>query len=299
MQHITVLKSEAVEALALKPNSIVVDATFGAGGHAKLICEQLSKEGTYIGIDADETAFLENTLGTQKNGPKIHLVHNNFANVSEVLGSLHIKRVDGILADLGWRTDQFTDGGKGFSFHGDEPLLMTYGQPESYTFTAHDVVNDWEEENIADVIYAYGEERYSRRIAKAIVTARKTQSIKTAAELASIIEAAVPVFYKKGKTHPATKTFQAIRIVVNDELGTLETFINAALHALAPQGTLAIITFHSLEDRIVKLRFREYAKTDDFHIETKKPIVASREELLENPRARSAKLRVITKITTN
>lgn len=298
MQHITVLKSEAVKALELKPNSIVVDATFGAGGHAGLICEQLSKEGTYIGIDADETAFLGNTLDTKKDGPRIHLVHNNFANVSEVLGSLHITHVDGILADLGWRTDQFTDSGKGFSFHADEPLLMTYGRAEDYTFTAHDVVNDWDEANLADVIYAYGEERYSRRIAKAIVAARKLGVIKTAAELASIIESAVPVFYRKGKTHPATKTFQAIRIVVNDELGTLETFISAALHALAPQGTLAIITFHSLEDRIVKLRFKEYAKAGEYHILTKKPIVPTREELLENPRARSAKLRVIRKITT-
>jgi 16S rRNA (cytosine1402-N4)-methyltransferase len=295
MKHITVLQSEAVSALELSPNYIVVDATFGAGGHGKLICEQLGKEGVYIGIDADATAFAENTLEDRSNGPRVHLVNDNFANLNNVISSLHIKEVDAVLADLGWRTDQFTDGGKGFSFNGDEPLLMTYGDPEKYTFTAYDIANSWEEENIADVLYGYAEERHSRRIAKAIVEARRSGEITTSLQLANIIEEAVPHFYRKGKIHPATKTFQAMRIAVNDEFGTLETFIKQALNHLAPQGILAIITFHSLEDRIVKLRFREYAQTDSFQILTKKPIVASREELLQNPRARSAKLRVIQK----
>lgn len=295
MKHITVLQKEAVTALQLKPDSVVVDATFGAGGHAKLICGQLSKEGTYIGIDADKSALVSSNLVEQKNGPTIHLVHNNFANLTDVLSSLNIKNVDGILADLGWRTDQFTDGGKGFSFSADEPLLMTYGDPEHYPFTAYDIVNDWDEENIADVIYGYAEERYSRRIAKAIIAARKQGEIKTASQLAAIVESAVPSFYKKARIHPATKTFQALRIAVNDELGKLEQFISAALNSLRPNGVLAIITFHSLEDRVVKLRFKEYAKLDHFEILTKKPIVASLEELSINPRARSAKLRVIRK----
>ena len=297
MKHITVLQKEAVAALELSPNSIVVDATFGAGGHAKLICEELSNEGVYIGIDADKTAFEGNTLEGKQVAPTIHLVNDNFANLSNVLGSLHIKKVDAVLADLGWRTDQFTDGGKGFSFNGDEPLLMTYGNPESYPFTAYDIVNSWEEENIADILYGYAEERHSRRIARAIVEARKSDEIKTASHLAAIIESAVPGFYRNGKIHPATKTFQAMRIAVNDELGTLERFIASALSHLATDGILAIITFHSLEDRIVKLRFREFAKTGEYFIITKKPIVATRAELLANPRARSAKLRVIQKIT--
>lgn len=297
MKHITVLQSEAVAALELSPDSIVVDATFGAGGHAKLICEELSNEGVYIGIDADKTAFEGNALEGKQVAPTIHLVNDNFGNLSDVLGSLHIKKVDAVLADLGWRTDQFTDGGKGFSFNGDEPLLMTYGDPESYPFTAYDIVNSWEEENIADILYGYAEERHSRRIARAIVEARKSTEIKTASHLAAIIEAAVPGFYKNGKINPATKTFQALRIAVNDELGTLERFIASALSHLAEDGILAIITFHSLEDRIVKLRFREFAKTGEYFIITKKPIVANREELLANPRARSAKLRVIQKIT--
>ncbi len=298
MKHITVLQSEAVAALTLNRSSIVVDATFGAGGHAKLVCEQLGDEGVYIGIDADKTAFADNTLEGKKSGPTIHLVNDNFSNLSEIVSSLHIKKVNGILADLGWRTDQFTDGGKGFSFSADEPLLMTYGSPEQYTFTAYDIVNSWQEENIADVLYGYAEERMSRRIAKAIVMARKKAKITTAAALAAVVESAVPGFYKKAKIHPATKTFQALRIAVNDELGTLERFISAASSLLAPQGTLAIITFHSLEDRIVKLRFRELAQTEGFSLVTKKPIVATREELLANPRARSAKLRVIKRTET-
>jgi 16S rRNA (cytosine1402-N4)-methyltransferase len=296
MKHITVLQNEAVESLQLQSNSVVIDATYGAGGHAKLICQKLNQKGTYIGIDADSTAFAESSLSEIINGPKVHLVNDNFANLDEILSSLQIKQVDGILADLGWRTDQFTDGGKGFSFGSDEPLLMTYGDPEKYTFTAHDIVNSWEEENIADVLYGYAEERHSRRIAKAIVTARKLNEIKTASQLASIIQESVPGFYRKGKIHPATKTFQAMRIAVNDELGKLESFISSALNSLRPNGVLAIISFHSLEDRIVKLRFRDYGKTDEYEILTKKPIVATREELLQNPRARSAKLRVIKKI---
>ncbi len=299
MKHITVLEEEAVTALNLKPDSIIVDATYGAGGHAKRICVQLNKQGTYIGIDADKTALDASELVERIDGPKIHLVNENFANLDEVLSSLHIKAVDGILADLGWRTDQFTDGGKGFSFNANEPLLMTYGEPEKYPFTAHDIVNSWEEENIADVLYGYAEERHSRRIAKAIVDARKLGEITTSGQLSAIIESAVPVFYKKGKINPATKTFQAMRIAVNDELGTLEKFITSALSALAPDGILAIITFHSLEDRVVKLRFREAKESGDYRLLNKKPIVSTREELLSNPRARSAKLRIIQKHNSN
>ena len=298
MKHITVLKEAAVEALALKADSVVVDATYGAGGHAELICSLLSNKGTYIGIDADMTALEVSPLSKMKGGPKVHLINDNFQNLHEIIGSLHIKEVDAILADLGWRTDQFTDGGKGFSFSADEPLLMTYGDPEKYPFTAYDIVNSWDEENIADIIYGYAEERHSRRIAKAIVEARRRAKILTAADLAKVIEGSVPGFYKNGKINPSTKTFQAMRIAVNDELGTLERFISSALSALKEGGILAIITFHSLEDRVVKLRFRDAAKTDDFQLLVKKPIVATREELLENPRARSAKLRVIQKITT-
>jgi 16S rRNA (cytosine1402-N4)-methyltransferase len=296
MKHITVLPKEGVEALALKPDSVIVDATLGASGHGLRICEALGGKGTYIGLDADITAIEGSPLKNQSGGPSIHLVQKNFAQIREVVSSLHIDEVDGILADLGWRTDQFTDGGKGFSFSADEPLSMTYGAPEDYTFTASDIVNEWDEENIADIIYAYGEDRQSRKIARAIIAARTIAPIKTAKELSQVIEAVMPPFYKRAKINPSTKTFQALRIAVNDELGVLEKFITEAVTLLAPQGRLAIITFHSLEDRIVKLRFRDLAATGDFRLVVKKPIVASDDELMENSRARSAKLRILEKI---
>lgn len=296
MKHITVLKKEAVALLELRPDSVVVDATYGAGGHAREICSQLDSSGTYIGIDADQTAFADSFLHTQHDGPQFHLCNDNFANISEIVRSLHIREVDAILADLGWRTDQFTDGGRGFSFTADEPLAMTYGDPSSYLFTAHDIVNGWSEEDIANVIYAYGEERYARRIARAIVALRRTAPIKTARELAALVAEAVPGG-RHSKINPATKTFQALRIAVNDELKVLETFIADAARLLAKDGVLAIITFHSLEDRQVKLAFRELAQTGEYELLTKKPIVPSEAELRENPRARSAKLRGIRKIT--
>ncbi len=297
MKHITVLQSEAITALGLRPSSVVVDATYGGGGHAQMICEQLSSRGVYIGIDADQTAFSDNPLDLKKIKPVIHLINNNFSNLKDILSSLHIKQVDGILADLGWRTDQFTDGGKGFSFQAEDPLLMTYGDPDSYAFTAYDLVNGWDEEDIANVLYGYGDERYSRRIARAIVTAREKQPIATAKELADIIAYAMPKIAKyKSSINLATKSFQAIRIAVNDELKVLEQFIDQAIECLAPGGRLAIISFHSIEDRIVKLKFKELTASDEFEILTKKPITASDDELMNNPRARSAKLRIITRI---
>jgi len=171
MQHTTVLLHEAVDGLQLSPNDTVVDATFGSGGHAKEIAQKLSKKGCYIGIDADESALDQGKLG--KVSPQIHLVHNNFSQITNILSSLHIENVDAILADLGWRMEQFADGEKGFSFMHDGPLHMTFGKPQDYTFTAEDIVNDWEEHVIADVLYGYAEERFARRIAKAIVEARK------------------------------------------------------------------------------------------------------------------------------
>ncbi len=296
MNHITVLKEQTVALLNLTPKSVVVDATYGAGGHAKQICEKLDPDGVYIGIDADQTAFVDSFLYTQKGGPKFHLIHDNFSNLDSILGSLQIAEVDAIMADLGWRTDQFESGGKGFSFSSDDPLSMTYGESDTYLFTATDIVNGWKEEDIANVIYGYGEERYSRRIAHAIVLARKAGRIVTAKQLAGIIAEAVPASYRHGKTNPATKTFQALRIAVNDELKTLETFLALAPSFLKKNGVLAIITFHSLEDRQVKLAFRALSTSGEFELLTKKPLTADPIELQQNPRARSAKLRVIRRI---
>lgn len=293
MSHITVLQEEAVTGLTLRPSDTVVDATFGGGGHARAIIKSLDETGCYIGIDADETALKDQTFPEARCA--IHLVHDNFKHISSITRSLHIEHIDAILADLGWRMDQFTDGGKGFSFMKDEPLAMTYGDPEAYEFTAFDIVNDWEESSIADIIYAYGEDRASRRIAKAIVVARKQGPIKTTLQLADIVKQALPKGAQYKKVHPATKTFQALRITVNDELGVLEQFLKDSFTLLSDGGRLAIITFHSLEDRMVKQYFKTLKDAGMAELLTKKPITASAEELAKNPRARSAKLRIITK----
>jgi len=293
MAHITVLKEEAVNSLTLNSNSVVVDCTLGAGGHAAEIIKHLDKSGVYVGIDADITA-IDSLESLKKSACTVHLVHSNFSQLTEVLEKLELKP-DAILADLGWRSEQFEDVAKGFSFNKDEPLIMTYGNPESHVFTAGDIVNDWAEESIADVIYGYGGEQFSRRIAKAISIARKEADITTAKQLAGIVEDAVPGFYRKGRIHPATKTFQALRIAVNDELGVLRTLLQDGFDSLASDGKMAIITFHSLEDKIVKEFFREIARDEKGVRITKKPIIATDEELKSNPRARSAKLRVVQK----
>jgi 16S rRNA (cytosine1402-N4)-methyltransferase len=290
MRHLTVLKTEAIDALALARGDIVVDATFGAGGHAALIAERLGPRGTLIGIDADPTAIATGKKLMANARPTAHLRCDNFAHIRDILSSLHIKSVNGVLADLGWRAEQLIAGGRGFSFLADEPLLMTYGESKTYPFTAADIVNEWKEGDIANVIYGYGEERRARRIARAICKARQKSPIRSAKELADIIIAAAPP--RHSRLHPATKTFQALRIAVNDELSVLERFINEAYAALAPGGRLAIITFHSLEDRIVKQSFLSLT-AKGASLLTKRPVTPSEAETKENPRARSAKLRII------
>ncbi len=294
MQHKTVLLHEAVDGLGLSKSSVVVDATFGSGGHAKEIVSRLGKDGCYIGIDADATALDRTKVG--KTNATVHLVYDNFSNITKILSSLQIERVDAILADLGWRMEQFADGSKGFSFMHDGPLHMTFGNPADYSFTAEDIVNDWEEHVIADVLYGYADERFARRIAKAIVVARKSERITTTTELVNVIIEAMPRAAKHQKIHPATKTFQALRIAVNDELSVLETFIKDGFALLKTGGSMGIITFHSIEDRVVKHSFRELKDAGLATLNPKKPIVPSAEELKENPRARSAKLRILTKL---
>lgn len=296
MQHKTVLLHEAVEALALSKDSIVVDATFGGGGHAKEIAKKLDERGCYIGIDADVTALDRSKLDGFS--PQVHLVHDNFKNITTILSSLHIEKVDAILADLGWRMEQFADGNKGFSFQHDGPLYMTFGNPNDYPFTVEDIINDWDEQVIADILYGYGEERFARRIAKAIVEQRQYSRITSTKALVEIVEGALPKAARHSKTHPVTKTFQALRIAVNEELSVLDIFIKNAFAHLKPGGKMCIITFHSIEDRVVKHSFRELKDSGLAILTPKKPIVPSREELKNNPRARSAKLRVITKIST-
>lgn len=299
MRHITVLQQEAVTSLNLKKDSVVVDCTLGSGGHAEAILKHLGPKGTYIGIDIDKTALEANKHLQGLTKAKVYLVEDNFRYLNDVLENLNIEHVDAVLADLGWRMEQF-DGEsglpRGFSFKRDEPLAMTFGSPTDYAFTAYDIVNDWKEEDIANVIYAYGEERYSRRIARMIVERREESPICTSVELAEIVERAVPKMYAKKRTHPATKTFQALRIAVNDEFDALRDLLAIAFEHLNPNGRLAIISFHSLEDRIVKETFRELTRDQKAVLVHKKPITADETELENNPRARSAKLRTLEKI---
>lgn len=291
MQHIPVLLEEAISVLALRSDSVVVDATLGGGGHARRILEKLGTTGVYVGIDADPVA-IEKAADLKESRARVHLVNDNFSNLETILQNLSLTP-DAILADLGWRTEQFESGGKGFSFRQNEPLLMTFGDPEKHVFTALDIVNDWGEESIADVIYGYGEEHAARRIAKAIVSAREAGRIETSKQLAEIVESAVKA---RGRIHPATKTFQAFRMAVNDELGVLTKLLQSGFSALAPHGRLAIISFHSLEDRLVKRFFQEEVTKGTALRLIKKPIVAGPEERNNNPRSRSAKLRVIEKL---
>jgi 16S rRNA (cytosine1402-N4)-methyltransferase len=291
-EHIPVLKDEVIEGLALLQDAVVIDCTLGGGGYARDIIARLRANGTYVGIDADRSAIADAAALGRDAVPRVILKHGNFRRLTEIAAEEGIAKADAIVADLGWRTDQFTGGGKGFSFTADEPLLMTYGDPERYTFTAADIVNEWEESSIADVIYGYGEERYARRIARAIIAAREIKPIRTGRELADIVTRAVPKG-RFGRIHPATKTFQALRIAVNDELEALRTLIAASLSLLRPHGRLAIVSFHSLEDRIVKQQFKDAEVQGFARRITKRPITATHDELLRNPRARSAKLRII------
>lgn len=295
MNHITVLKGETIQQLNLKPGSVVVDCTLGSGGHSAAALAAIGREGKLIAFDADPAAIKKAAV-TFSGDSRVTLINENFRELTISLERLGVTHIDAIMADLGWRTEQFagTEGiPRGFSFSADEPLIMTFGDPRQYSFTASDIVNEWAEEDIANVIFGYGEERAARRIARAIVAARKQAPIATARELATLVEQTVG---KHGKTHPATRTFQALRIAVNDEFSALEALIAAGFAALVPGGRFAIISFHSLEDRIVKHTFRDLVHDHRAVLAHKKPIVPSSDELLTNPRARSAKLRTIEKL---
>jgi 16S rRNA (cytosine1402-N4)-methyltransferase len=293
--HISVLTDESVEALQFTESSIVVDATIGAGGHARAITEKLGKTGTFIGIDADEDAINAIYEEFAEKKCKTYLQVGNFKNINSILEQYKIPEVDGILADLGWRMEQFSGNGRGFSFMVDEPLIMTFGNPSNYPFIARDVVNDWKLEDLRNIFKAYGEEKFAHRIAKEIVESREKEPIETTFDLVEIIKQATPTRYHHGHIHPATRVFQALRITVNDEFETLEIFIQKSIGLLKTQGRLAIISFHSLEDRIVKHTFKNLAQNEIGTIVTKKPITATIEEIQKNPRARSAKLRIFQK----
>lgn len=289
-RHQSVLLKEAIESLAIVPGDTVVDATIGGAGHFSAILDELDGNGALIGIDADASAIERGQAAAVHARAAVHLVEDNFRNLSAILDRLGVSQISKVLFDLGWSAYHL-EAGRGFSFRADEPLLMTYGAPKAGE-TAADMVNSASEDALADLFFSLGEERFARQIAKGIVRERHTKRILTTGDLVRVILASTPSWYQHRRIHPATKTFQALRIAVNDELGALREGLSAAIERLTPGGRIAVITFHSIEDRIVKTMLRDAAHAGVGTLVTKKPIAPSAEETRENPRARSAKLRV-------
>lgn len=307
MKHISVLLKESIDGLNLKEDSIVVDCTLGYGGHSSEILKRI-KKGHLYAFDQDEEAIAFASGRLSEVGNNFTIIHSNFSNLKAELAKRNIEKVDAILFDLGVSSPQLDEAERGFSYHQDAKLDMRMDQSQS--LSAYDVVNTLEEKELADIFFRYGEEKFARPIAKNIVKKRMEQPIETTLELAEIIKNSVPEKVRKA-SHPARKVFQAIRIYVNHELEVLEIALQDALNILNVDGRISVITFHSLEDKIVKAKFKEVTEIDpvlkgipnvpkeklpDFELVNKKAIAPTEEELVENPRARSAKLRVIKRI---
>lgn len=306
--HVSVLLEECIEGLAIKPDGIYVDGTLGGAGHSSRIAAKLTT-GRLIGIDRDNVALEAAAERLRPFEDRVTLVHANFCDMDQALQGLGIDKVDGILLDLGVSSPQLDDGQRGFSYMTDAPLDMRMNGED--TRDARQIVNTWSYEELKRILYDYGEERFAPRIAAAICRRREQAPIETTLELVDVIKSAMPASALREKQHPAKRSFQAIRIAVNDELGAVETVMKKAVPLLNPVGRLAVITFHSLEDRIVKNAMAEAAKgctcppsfpvcvcgkKPQVRIVTRKPIVSGEEELERNPRARSAKLRICEKL---
>ncbi len=306
--HISVLLEECLEGLDIKANGIYVDGTLGGAGHSSRIAAQLTT-GKLIGIDRDPVALKAAGERLEPYRDRVQLVHSNFSEIRQVLKDLDIEAVDGILLDLGVSSPQLDDGSRGFSYMADAPLDMRMNSQDS--LTAHTVINTYSQGELKRILYDYGEERYAPQIAAAICRRREEKPIETTLELCDIIRSAMPAAALREKQHPAKRSFQAIRIAVNDELGAVEKVMQDAISCLAPGGRLCVITFHSLEDRIVKTGMANAARGCDcppnfpvcvcgkkpqVKVLTRKPIVSGEAELEANPRARSAKLRICEKI---
>lgn len=306
--HISVLLQECIDGLNIKPDGIYVDGTLGGAGHSGQIVRRLDT-GLLIGIDRDPVALKAAGERLAPYSNNVKLVHSNFCEMADVLEKLEITGVDGILMDLGVSSPQLDDSSRGFSYMADAPLDMRMNGEDS--LSAYEVVNTWSQEELKRILYDYGEERYAPQIASAICRRRENAPIQTTLELVDVIRGAMPPAALREKQHPAKRSFQAIRIAVNDELGSVERAMQAAIPLLKPGGRLAVITFHSLEDRIVKNAMVEASKgctcppnfpvcvcgnKPKVKLITKKPIIASAEELDVNPRSRSAKLRICEKL---
>ncbi len=299
MTHTSVLLKETIDGLNIQPGDTFVDCTLGDGGHSVEVVTRFGNEVTIIGIDRDENSIAqakEKLDSVNANPQNIFLKLGNFRNVDQVLHSCGFGEADRFLFDIGLSSRQIEESGRGFSFQKKEPLLMTFEKSKETGVTAREIVNEWAEENLATVIRGFGEEKFAGKIAKGIVMARKVKAIETTSDLVEIIMKSTPFFYHHGRIHPATRTFQALRIAVNDELGAISAGLKEAWKLLSPKGRIAVISFHSLEDRIVKQYFNELKLTENAQVITKKPITATEEEINLNPRSRSAKLRIIEKI---
>ncbi|KIV50453.1 16S rRNA methyltransferase [Aneurinibacillus migulanus] len=307
--HITVLHQEAVDGLAIKPGGIYVDCTLGGAGHSSLIASKISGGGRLIAIDQDDIALANAEERLAPYMEHVTLVKSNFRRLKEVLEELHIPQIDGVLFDLGVSSPQLDEAERGFSYNADAPLDMRMDRTQ--LLSAYEVVNEWPEEEIASILFEYGEEKFARRIAKEIAGERKRNPITTTGELVELIKRGIPAAARRTGPHPAKRTFQAIRIAVNDELNAFKEALEAGIELLAPGGRTSVITFHSLEDRICKQTYQEYSKgcvcPPDFpqcvcgnkptlKVITRKPIVPEEAELNENRRARSAKLRIAEKV---
>lgn len=306
--HVPVLLDKCIECLNVKKGGIYVDGTLGGGGHSSHVLKLLDNTGRLIGIDRDSDA-LEHTKKRLSKYTNVTYVKDKHENIKNILNELNIDAVDGILLDLGVSSYQLDEASRGFSYMQDAPLDMRMNRNDE--FSAYDVINEYSEQKLAEIFFLYGEEKYSKQIARKIVATREDKNIKTTMELVEVIKSAIPAKARNEKQHPAKRVFQAIRIEVNGELVDLEKTVCDAIMSLKPSGRLAIITFHSLEDRIVK---KAYEKMEgrctcppDFpqcicgyksygKIITKKPLIGEDKELLENPRARSAKLRVFERV---
>lgn len=307
--HVSVLLNECIDGLNIKPDGVYVDCTMGGAGHSKEIVKRLNENGLFIGFDQDINAINTAKERLSEYSDRVKFVHSNFVNLKEEILKLGIEKIDGVLADLGVSSHQLDEADRGFSYMQDAPLDMRMDNRSD--FSAYDVVNDYSEEELARIIKEYGEDNWAKRIAKFIVEERKESEIKTTGELVDIIKKAIPKKARIDGPHPAKRTFQAIRIEVNNELDIISKMIEDAASIMNEGGRICIITFHSLEDRIVKNSYRDLAsdcicpphlpicqcdKEALVKVISRKPILPSKEEIDVNPRSRSAKLRVAEKI---
>ncbi|MCX6737126.1 MAG: 16S rRNA (cytosine(1402)-N(4))-methyltransferase RsmH [Candidatus Parcubacteria bacterium] len=295
--HVPVLLQEVLKYLAPKPNENFVDGTLGTGGYTEAILKQTAPLGKVLGIDLDgeaKTRAIASLTANNIENDRLIFREGNFADIDNLIEKISVKKFSGIVLDLGLNTDSLENSGRGFSFKVDEPLIMTFRSDwQNAPLTAAQILNSYSESDLARIIWLYGEERYSRLIARAIIVARKIKPITSTKQLVDIIEKTVPQNYERGRIHKATRTFQALRIATNDELNNLKTILEKIPKIFPPKSRCIIVSFHSLEDRIVKQAFRKMKDSGIAQILTPKPIIATPEEIVFNPKSHSAKLRAI------